>query len=199
MTLRKHQSTPPLKSSARRLRLFTLGEDVNGSVIGLKRVVVQDPKAFVREIQEKFPSLIIQVVESRFIGGLTHARLIMQQSWESRKRQLTFARKPDLDLLLRIALGTQISEALKRVGVRRGTVDLAILAMGPRHDLQMLHEYCKKTWTVNDEVIALSKRKEKFLQKFHRITEESTKNTTVKEEVLAYLLSEKAVLLGVRM
>ena len=181
------------------MRLFTLGGEVNGIVIGLKRVVVQDPKVFVREIQDKFPSLIIQVVESRFIGGLTHARLIIQQSWESRKRGLTFARKPDLDLILRIALGTQISEALKRVGVRRETVDLAILAMGPRHDIQMLDEYCKKTWTVNDEFIALSKQKEKFLHKFHGITEETTKNTTVREEVLAYLLAERAALLGVRM
>ena len=181
------------------MRLFSLGGEVNGSVIGLKRVVVQDPKVFVREIQEKFPSLIIQAVEARFIAGFAHARLIMQQSWESRKRGLTYARKPDLDLLLRVALSTQILEALKRVGVPSGTVDLAILAMGPRHDLQMLDEYCKKTWTVNDGLIALSKRKEKFLRKFHDVTEESAKNTIVEEEVLAYLLAERAALLGVRM
>ncbi len=181
------------------LRLFKLTGQVAGTAIGVKGVEVEDPKNFLGQLEEKFPTLIIQAVDARFVAGFTHAQMILQQSWESRKRGLSYAKKPTLDLLMRLALSNQISEALRKVGLRKGAVDLALLAIGTPPDLKTLYEFSGKFGKINDRVLLLSKRKDNFLRKVHDITDKASNSTTIGANSLAHLLAERAALLGARL
>lgn len=182
-----------------RLRLFSLSEQVSCTAIGLEGVEIEDPKTFLGQFEEKFPTLIIQAIDARFIAGFTHAQMIMQQSWESSRRGLSYARKPTLDLLLRLALSNQIAEALTKVGLRKGTVDLAILAIGSPSEVKNLYEYSGKLGKISDKVILLSKRKDKFLRELHDISTKASDSTTIGVDPLAYLLAERAALLGAKL
>jgi len=75
-----------------------------------------------------FPDLLFQLVDARSGSNERFFRLITAQTLKASGDGSLLARKPEVDLLLRIARNTQISEALARVGYERGEKRILIAA-----------------------------------------------------------------------
>ncbi len=85
----------------------------------------EDMKA---RLLRSFPDLLFQLVDARSGSNERFFRLITAQTLKASGDGSLLARKPEVDLLLRLARSTQISEALARVGYKRGKKRVLIAA-----------------------------------------------------------------------
>jgi len=85
----------------------------------------EDMKA---RLLRSFPDLLFQLVDARSGSNERFFRLITAQTLKASADGSLLARKPEVDLLLRLARSTQISEALARVGYKRGEKRILIAA-----------------------------------------------------------------------
>ena len=88
-------------------------------------------------IRRRLPSLLAQVVSSRLLGSETVAELLVWQTLYAKSSASLMAKTPEMDLLLRVAGTTQISEAIALAGAKRGEASI-LIASGSRGDLARL-------------------------------------------------------------
>src|SRR2546425_11549133 len=80
------------------------------------------------KLTKSFPDLLFQLVDARSGSNERFVRLVTAQTLKASGDGALLARKPEVDLLLRLARTTQISEALARVGYKRGEKRILIAA-----------------------------------------------------------------------
>ena len=86
---------------------------------------------------KSFPDLLFQLVDERTGSNERFFRLITAQTLKSSSDGSLLAKKPEVDLLLRLAHTTQISEALARVGYKRGGKRI-LIAAGKKAEVRRL-------------------------------------------------------------
>ena len=93
---------------------------------------------FLNKLREKYPYLIIQAVNSRFILDANHIKKILALSLYAKKNKTLLSKKIETDILLRFACTTQISQAIKVAG-RKPKNDFVIIGIGKKLTLDRLH------------------------------------------------------------
>lgn len=156
---------------------------------------MQDPEEFRGKLRSGFHEIMIQALDAKFVAGSEHLEMVVRQSWIATLRNASYAKKMDVDLALRVACDLQIARALRAVGLRRGTMDLAVIAIGDRDRLEPFFKFVRRIGEVSDEVLRLSPKKRRFLMQFHSLSEEAIKATLERRGKLAALLAERAALL----
>lgn len=138
--------------------------------------------------RKKFPGLVMEGVSSRCILSIMHAKKIIGLSLFAKKHNILLSKKLQTDILLRFAATTQISEAIKAVGIE-GHDDFTIIAMGSKSSLNKLGGFLA-THLVSIDY----KKNSKSLQKQFKI---SKKHLDVVESKtpLEDLMVEKAAVL----
>ncbi|MCP8312836.1 MAG: hypothetical protein H3Z53_00460 [archaeon] len=174
-----------------------LGDKTLSMILGMKGVVIEDPEQFLRRLKDKFPNLIIQALDANFVAGFEHLKMILQQSWMAFNRGISYTKKLDLEILVRLACDSQIARALKTLGLKSGKMDIALIAIGELKYLKPFTQFIKDFGEISDNVIKLNPEKEKFLIKHHNISDELIKATIADRNKLAAILSEKANLLRI--
>jgi len=140
---------------------------------------------FLNSTRKNFPSLVLVGVSSRHILGVTHAKKILGISLFAQKHHSLLSKKLETDILLRFGLTTQISDAIKTVGIDGG--DFTIIAIGKRQALDKLHQSL-------GPLLHTFEADSKFVQKQFKITKKhliSVDSGTPLED----LLVEKAAVL----
>ena len=89
------------------------------------------------ELRRSFPSLVVQLADARVGFNERFFRMIAAQTISAMRYDSLLAKKPEVDLLLRLAGTTQISEALTRVGYRKGGMQV-LIAAGQKDDIKKL-------------------------------------------------------------
>ena len=177
------------------MKFIRLNENTSSFIIGIKRVYIGDPEQFLRNIREKFPSLTVQALDANFVAGFEHIKLILHQSWIAFKRGISYSKKLDLELIVRVACDSQINRALTTVGLKSGTMDLVLIAIGNQKHLKSYAEAITSLGEISDNVLKLTPKKETYLMKHHDISNNLFKATIAIKNKLAMILSEKANLL----
>jgi tRNA threonylcarbamoyladenosine modification (KEOPS) complex Cgi121 subunit/molybdopterin converting factor small subunit len=139
--------------------------------------------------RKKFPSLIMEGVSSRYILSLLHAKKIIGLSLFAKKHNMLLSKKLQTDILLRFAATTQISEAIKTVGIE-GHDDFTIIAMGNKSSLNKLGGFLA-THLVSIDY----KKNSKSLQKQFKISKKHLDAVDSKTP-LEDLMVEKAAVLS---
>jgi len=103
----------------------------------------REPQELKSDLEGNFPSLVIQVVAAETGSNERFFRMIAAQTLFAMRNRSLLARKPELDLLLRLGGTTQISEALAKVGYRKGSRSI-LVAVGTRRDLNRLMRSVKE-------------------------------------------------------
>lgn len=93
---------------------------------------------FLNSIRKNFPSLTLEGISSRHILGATHAKKILGVSLFAQKHNSLLSKKLETDILLRFGLTTQISDAIKSVGIENHP-SFTIIAIGKKSALDRLH------------------------------------------------------------
>ena len=143
---------------------------------------------FIDQLREKYPKLLLQAVSSDFILNSYHFKKIISLSIESKNNDILLSNKIETDILMRFALTTQISDAIKNVGIKPKS-NFILISIGNKKDLNSLYRELIPI-TVN----LFSKNNEGHLKKHFKITQKHI-NSIYSINPLADILVEKAAVL----
>ena len=143
---------------------------------------------FIDDIRKKYPKIILQAVSSNYILNNYHLKKIISLSIESEKNNILLSNKLETDILMRFALTTQISDAIKNVGIKPN-INFTIIAIGNKKTLNSLYLELKSISS-----LMFSKNNESFLKKRFKITAKHT-DSIISKNPLADILIEKATVL----
>jgi len=143
---------------------------------------------FLDSARKKFPDLIMEGVSSRCILSITHAKKIIGLSLSAKKHNTLLSKKLQTDILLRFAATTQISEAIKTVGIE-GYDDFTIIAIGTKSSLNGLGGFLATHMISVDY-----KKNSRSLQKQFKISKKHL-DTVDSKTPLEDLMVEKAAIL----
>ena len=97
----------------------------------------RDSEALKADVSAAFPGLIVQTADPAVASKESLIEMFAAQTIRAAQTGALLARKAELDLLLRAAGTTQISEAIQKAGARPGQQFLLVVA-GEEKDLQAL-------------------------------------------------------------
>ena len=144
---------------------------------------------FLDNLRKKFPKLILQAITVNHILNKSHVQKILTISFAAQTNQTLLSKKIETDILMRFAGTTQISQAIKKVGIKPKK-NFILIAIGSTHQLEKLHSELKPILSSKP----ISKDNNAFLKKeFHISTKQvnSVQSATALEDIL----SEKAAIL----
>jgi hypothetical protein len=94
--------------------LFKVGRGIEAAMFSF--VASEDPAAQLRVFRGRAPGAYVQTLDAEAVAGATHVRLALKQTVELLGHGQLLAKKPEVDLLLRISGTAQIAEALRLAG-----------------------------------------------------------------------------------
>jgi len=97
---------------------------------------------FLDELRNNHKQLIIQAINPQFLLSVQHAKKILAISLHAKKTKTMLSKKIETDILLRFAVTTQISAAIKVAG-RKMNMDCLVIAMGKKSSLSRLYSELK--------------------------------------------------------
>jgi tRNA threonylcarbamoyladenosine modification (KEOPS) complex Cgi121 subunit len=89
-----------------------------------------DPDSLKERVRARFPGSIVQTVRADAATNGFFIEMIAAQTLQANGTPSLLAKKPEVDLLLRLAGTTQISRAIEQVGARKGEPFIVVIA-GP--------------------------------------------------------------------
>lgn len=98
-----------------------------------------------RQVQASFPRLLVQAVDAGVASNGRLVEMIGEQTLRAAEYGNLLAKKVEVDLLLRLAGSTQISEAIRSAGAKPGRPFVLVVA-GERTDLDSLEARKGATW-----------------------------------------------------
>ena len=144
--------------------------------------------AFFDKIRKEFPKLKIQAISSNFVLNSSHAKKILSISLIAQKNKILLSNKLEIDILMRFALSSQISEAIASAGIK-STKNFLFFTIGNKKQLDLLYSkllpFC---------VNPFSKNNTSFLTKKFKINKKELQ-AVLSESPLEDILVEKATVL----
>ena len=172
--------------SATRIQFSAMGSNVEVFDIIIDRELDVE---FLNKLREKYPYLIIQAINPRFILDVNHIKKILALSLYAKKNKTLLSKKIETDILLRFACTTQISHAINVAG-RKPKNDFVIIATGKKSTLDKL----------NSDLISyinprpLARNNHEFLKKQFKISKKQM-SVLSSSNPLEDILVEKAAVL----
>jgi tRNA threonylcarbamoyladenosine modification (KEOPS) complex Cgi121 subunit len=96
-----------------------------------------DPDTVRKLVEARIPEAIVQAVRADAAANGFFVEMIAAQTLRAKGTQNLLAKKPEVDLLLRLAGTAQISRAIKQIGAKKGRSFLLVIA-GPERGLASL-------------------------------------------------------------
>ena len=162
---------------------------INNQQIGLFEINKSNSnKDYLISLREKFPKLQLQAISSKFILDKEHAKKIISISVNKKLKNQLLSEKLETDLLLRFGNTTQISDAIKNVGLSSNQ-NFILIAIGTKSSQKKLSELLH-----DDLDIIFKKDNQNFIKKHFKISNQ-TLNSIESKTPLTDLLVEKASIL----
>ena len=144
---------------------------------------------FLDGLRIKYPKIIFQAISSNFILNTYHLKKIISLSLESKKNNILLSNKLETDILMRFALTTQISDAIKNIGIKPNT-NFVLIAIGNKNDLNSLYNELLPI-----SVNIFSKNNDLYLKKYFKITKKHLDSIYSKNPLEDVLVEKAAILL----
>ena len=145
--------------------------------------------AMLKSLRRQHKCLSIQAVNSDAVFGTEHALEILRIALEAEKRKIMLAKKVEMEFLLRLACTDQISEAIKRAGLKKGIPGCLIAFSEDSDEVASFEIHVRKNHAIDDTLLAPSKKKKKALSAMHGITHK------IHDDDFRKLLAERAAIL----
>ena len=144
---------------------------------------------FIDNLRKKYPKIMLQAISSNFILNNYHLKKIISLSLESKKNDILLSNKLETDILMRFALTTQISDAIKNIGIKPGT-NFILIAIGNKKSLNSLYHQLLPI-----SVNIFSKNNDLYLKKYFKITKKHVDSIYSKNPLEDILVEKAAILL----
>jgi len=87
-----------------------------------------DPRSMREEISSENPRLVVQAVGASAASNESYVEMIAAQTLRASSTGGLLARKPEIDIVLRLAGTTQIAAAIAKMGAKKGKPFLLVIA-----------------------------------------------------------------------
>ena len=144
--------------------------------------------AFLEDLRKRYSKIQIQAISSQFILNSNHLKKILLISLESENKKILLSKKLETDILMRFALTSQISDAIKKAGIRPKS-NFILIAIGTQKILNSLN-----TEISSFSIPMFSKNNSSFLKKQFKITKKQI-DSVYSDSPLEDILAEKAAIL----
>ena len=94
---------------------------------------------FLDTLRAEFPDLVIQAISSNFVLNKEHVKKILSLSISAKQYNTLLSKKLEIDILLRFAGTTQISEAIKNLGITQDQ-NFLLISIGKNQSLDKLQK-----------------------------------------------------------
>ena len=163
---------------------------INNNQIGLFEInKLNSNKDYLLSLREKFPKLQLQAISSRFILDKEHAKKIISISVNKKLRNQLLSEKIETDLLLRFASTTQISDAIKNVGLSSNQ-NFIIIAIGSKSSQTKLTEFLR-----DDLDLIFKKNNQNFLKRYFQISNQTLYSIESKNPLVDLLVEKASILI----
>lgn len=143
---------------------------------------------FLDDIRKQFPEITLTGISSKNLASVLHAKKIILLSLYAKKHGLLLSKKLETDILLRFAATTQISFAIRMLGIEQRD-DFILIAIGKKSTLDNLYH------SVKSNLMQINyTQNSKHLQKQFKITKKHLDAVDSKFP-LEDILAEKAAIL----
>src|SRR5918911_155621 len=133
-------------------------DDVYVTIIGVSHIEL-DPAKIIDSLRTANKSISIQAVNADIVYGVNHLLDVIRIALEAEKRQIMLANKIETEILMRLACTDQISEAMKRAGLKK---DIPGCFIALSKDVDQLHRFAHNIQTnfdIDDSVLKSDKEK----------------------------------------
>jgi len=171
------------------------GTEIDGyhvSIIGVSNIS-EDPGKLVDRLRAENKDVSIQAVDAGAVYGADHIFGVVRITLEAEKRQVMLANKKETELLMRHACTDQISEAMKRAGLKQNADGCFIALSQDRAALDQFANYVRNNFEADNSVIEPTKEKRANLSEMLGLS-----NKFGEQEFLQYLLERAAILVTTR-
>lgn len=132
--------------------------DSHVSIIGVQKVE-EDAGKLVDRLRAQHDNVSIQAVNADAVYGAEHVLGILRVAFEAEKRKIMLANKRETELLLRLACTEQISEAMKRAGMKEGEPGCFIAVSKSKEALRRFSDQINNEFKVDDHLYEPSTEK----------------------------------------
>ena len=158
-------------------------------VTGVRRIR-EDPGILIDRIRAAHPGVIVQAADARSVYGRDHVIGALLIAIEALERKVMIANKVEAEVLLRLACTDQISEALRRTGLKNGHPGCFIALSKDRVALEKFAQYVAQEFELNDSVLEPTGTKKAKLAKILDIAHGKISDI----EFVQFLLERAAIL-----
>ena len=110
-------------------------------IVKLKKKI-GEPIKFIESLRERYPDLLIQGVNAKFVLNEEHAKKIVSISLSAKKSNVLLSNKVETDILMRFACTRQITDAISKVGVKKNNESIMII-IGKQSDINKIFDGIK--------------------------------------------------------
>ncbi len=130
-----------------------------------------DPGKLIDSLRAAQPDVMVQAADAQAVYGRDHAIGALYIAIEALERKVMIANRPEAEVLLRLACTDQISDALKRAGLKAGRPGCFIAFSKDKRALEKFGEHIAKEFELDDSVLSPTGPKEARIAKALGIAE----------------------------
>lgn len=124
-----------------------------------------DPGKFIDSLRAAHPDVMVQAADANAVYGYDHAVGALYIAVEALERKVMIANRPEAEVLLRLACTDQISEALRRAGLKAGRPGCFIAFSKDAEAFRGFGERISKEFGLDDSVLSPTRAKKARLAK----------------------------------
>lgn len=143
----------------------------------------------------------LQIIEAKYLAGPRHAFHAGYLALTAQSEKRARANKIEIEMLLYITGKRQIGEAIRDAGVKSGTTEIAVIALGPSEKALRgtLDEVARTLQGEEDDnLLEITALKKRSLQRLFEITDEElalvSETTSWRESLLKCVMERGAML-----
>jgi tRNA threonylcarbamoyladenosine modification (KEOPS) complex Cgi121 subunit/molybdopterin converting factor small subunit len=160
-------------------------------IIGVRKVAA-DAGELVDRLRSDNRGVSIQAANADAVYGTDHVLGVLQITLEAEKRGIMLANRREAELLLRLACIDQISEAIKRAGLKKDAAGCFIAFSQDGTAVRRFEDYATKNFELDDSLLHPTKQKRARLSELLSITTDDDRFS--ESQFLEYLLERAAIL-----
>ena len=160
------------------------------SITGVQKII-HDPGKLVDMIRSQHNNVLIQAVDANTLYGEEHVLGVLRITLEAEKRNIMLTNRCEIELLIRLAGTDQISEAIRRAGLKKDVAACFIAFSQDNEAIRQFEQWIKSEFNLNNSVLRPNEDK--------RIRLASLLGSPAKldsRKFLQYLLEKAAILIG---
>jgi tRNA threonylcarbamoyladenosine modification (KEOPS) complex Cgi121 subunit len=175
------------------------GSKLWATITAAENIKINNINETLNKLDQIVEDKIYQLFDAEKITDQNHLYYSAANAYYAMENRTNISNKLDIEILLYTSTQSQISKAIKLIGVSSSTQLIAIIVLSGNEDDPTAVKIAHHLGDLNDKVLELNPEKYEALKQLYGITEIAIQTTGYeKYKALTSLITEKSALLSLR-